>query len=298
MIDTISIKDYTLPPDFVNHCRNSTLPVAIVGNGGSLKELTSDDFHQINSSRVMRCNWSFQDTSPIKKEYMIYFSQAYGSGKEPELASLLDECIDRGDVKVFRSCTYIIPGTKDVELYVTPDSRPVWPTTGIQMLYYASFAIPTPEIIIGGMDMYTYKRPSRHLSKEEGLKYLQSAGKPFGNSPKDSIGSTFLKANLCMAGHEVWTDAIRTHKLSLHFMEIDMLILLECFGQLILTDTKVTILKNPILTDIYNIARDNIELIQQYFDHTPGFIHSINSQKPSYCMWRLINNMQDKLLPD
>ena len=80
-----TFQDFDLPKDFVQECRNESLPIAVVANGGSLQMLTDDQIQNINKSRLYRCNWAFQDPLPIKRKYAIYFSQAYGGSESSPL---------------------------------------------------------------------------------------------------------------------------------------------------------------------------------------------------------------------
>lgn len=298
IIDSIEPRDFSFPETFVNHCRDINTPVAVVGNGGSLEELDDKTIDKINECRLLRCNWAFKDPSDIKKQYTLYFSQAYGSKREMEIVNQLDEHIENNKVSIFRYFIHILYNDHPMCTLATPGRIPVWPTSGIQMLLYAAFKMSMPEVHIAGIDMYTYKRPSRNMTKQETLDYLKKYGKKFSSSADNSAGLTMYKENLCLVTPSQWRDFVKNTGITEHFAEVDVLILMLCFAQFIIKNIPVHIYSCDILQNIYSETRDNMSIVKNYFAPIPDNIHNPVSRKSSYMMWRLINRVTDEVLPE
>ena len=296
-INIATTRDFSFSPSFVNHCRDSTLPVAVVGNGGSLEMLNSKTIDIINESRLLRCNWAFNDPSDIKKQYTMYFSQAYGSSREKELVDQLDEQIENKKLDIFRYHIHILYNDDPMCSLATPGKVPVWPTTGIQMLLYAAFKMQLPALHVAGIDMYTHKRPSRVMSKADTQEYLKKYGKKFSSSPDNSAGLTMFKENLCLVPPTQWRSFVKNTGVTEHYVEVDVLILMLCFAHLIVKKIPVYIYECNVLQQVYDITNNNITTIRDYFTQTTQALHHSGKQKSSYTMWRLVNQTVDEVLP-
>ena len=294
ILNSVDFRDFSISSSFRNFCKDKSIPVTVLGNGGSLNELSQREIEYINTTRLLRCNWAFLDPSNIKKEYTIYFSQAYGCSKEKDLTQQLDDAIGRNKVNIFKYIDNILYTNQPNVSLADNKSRPVWSTTGIQMLLYATYKLQCTEINIAGMDLYTYKRPSKQMSPDEILKYLKTQGKTFSRSPSTSAGTTIDKGNLTYISPDHWRSLIKKEKATWHYIETDILLLFKCFIKAITSNTKINIIKNPALDKIYKITKDNRELLSKYFTHAdlsaPTGIY--------YKTWHLINRTVNTILPD
>jgi hypothetical protein len=297
------VSDVNLDPEFVMECRDHTKPIAVIGNGGSIENLADDQIDTINSCRLFRCNWAFRDPSKIKKQYAMYFSQAYGAGvkgagEDSKLVDMFNESANHDQVSFYRMWTQVCYSHNPMTSLVAPDRCPVWPTTGIQMLAHASFYIPSPSIYIAGVDMYMYKRPKRIMNKKDTLEYLKKYGKTFSLSADNSAGTSLFKENLSHVTPDQWKKLLKEFKATKHYIEVDILLLFQSFAQCILNNREIHILGNPALLQLYNIVCDNMDLMKQFFNTTS--LHSDDEKiKPCvYNMWRLINNTMIQVLPD
>ena len=297
------LPDVNLDPRFVMECRDHTKPIAVIGNGGSIETLSDDQIDTINSCRLFRCNWAFRDPSKIKKQYAMFFSQAYGAGvngagEESKLVDMFNESANSDQVSFYRMWSQVCYSHNPMTSLASPDRCPVWPTTGIQMLSYASFYVPSPSIYIAGVDMYMYKRPKRIMNKKETIEYLKKYGKTFSLSADNSAGTSLFKENLCHVTPDTWKKLLSEQKATKHYIEVDILLLFHSFAQCILSNRQVHILENNVLSQLYNIVSNNMALMKQFFNNTS--LHSDNEKiKPCvYNMWRLINNTMIQVLPD
>ena len=300
---TERLSDVNLEPKFVMECRDSSIPIAIIGNGGSLEGLTDKQINAINTSRLFRCNWAFRDPSKIKKQYAMYFSQAYGAGangvgEDSKLVEMFNESSNSGKITYYRLYTQVCYSQNPVTSLASPCRAPVWPTTGIQMLLYASFWVPSPSIYIAGVDMYMYKRPKRIMNKKDTLDYLKKHGKTFSLSADNSAGTSLFKENLTHVTSETWMQLLKEQKATRHYIEVDMLILFQALAQCVLNNREVIIYNSPVLERLLDIVRDNMDLLKIFFN-----LKSINSSEEKissvvYSMWRLINNTMLQVLPD
>lgn len=294
-----SPRDYALPPDFVETCKDSNVDVAVVGNGGSISDLSDIEIKNINKSRLFRCNWAFKDPSKIKKEYAIYFSQAYGAaihgvGSDTHLVQQIDECIETGTVSVFRYWIDILYNENPLCTFLSPDGVPVWPTTGIQMLLFAAYQVTCPAVHVAGIDMYTHKRPDKAMNKQQTLEYLKKYGKPFSDSRDNSSGITLQRVNLTYGTPSQWSEQLKKFHMTYHFIHIDILVLMLCFYRFYSTSTPVYIYQNSAVSKIKQITHDNISMVHDYFTSTGSLNNQIN-KKNCYRMWRLINKTASDL---
>ena len=229
-----------------------TTSVSVVGNSGSVLELSKSDYDKINNSRLIRCNWAFKDPSPIKKEYTNYFSQAYPAeeSKNPGQGSIQEELdfeCEMQNVHIYDSVTYVLydncPGTA----LMNPKGSPVYSTTGGQMLMYASFMLRPTELNIAGIDMYTHNRPKLGNDTTRIRKYLADVGKPYSGQKNTSIGLSMFKPNLTYILPEQWRELLHEKRHTVHSLESDVLLLLRSFAQLCLIGTKTNFMKTPHL---------------------------------------------------
>tara|TARA_R110001606_G_scaffold381574_1_gene542868 strand:+ start:279 stop:1172 length:894 start_codon:yes stop_codon:yes gene_type:complete len=294
ILDSIQSRDFNISSTLREFARDRSIPVTVLGNGGSLSELSEDDIEYINKTRLLRCNWAFLDPSKIKKEYIIYFSQAYGNPGEKELSDQLDEAITANNVSIFKYQDRITYTDQSHVSLMDDGGRPVWSTTGIQMLLYATYILQCSKINIAGMDLYTYNRPSRSMGKEDIIKYLNTHGKTFSRSPKESAGVTTEKGNLTYITPEVWRKLCKDKKATWHYIETDILLIFKCFTKAITSNIVINIIKNPAMSEIYKITNKNIDLLSEYFSNptlsAPTGVY--------YNTWRLINSTANTILPE
>ena len=293
-----SMIDYELPPEFVKQCKDPTIPVSVLGNGGSLNTLTDEQVTNINNSRLFRCNWAFKDPGKIKTEYAIYFSQAYNGPTEQKLKSQVDNAIETGRMTVYRYIFNVLYNYNPMCSLISSDGIAVWPTSGIQMLLHAAFIIRPGTINIAGIDMYTYKRKKLHLSKEETLQYLKKHGKQFSESGDDSSGIGFGKDNMTLVNPEYFIDKIHSKRFTYHNYESDLLLCMNAFTQCMIAETTVNIYQCDVLAALYEIVQDNIELLRDYFTSSTDCLQNLQKLKPSYNTWRLLHNIKKNALPD
>lgn len=294
----LSTQDFNLPQEFVTHSKDQSAPVAVVGNGGSLETLTQEQIDNINNSRLFRCNWAFKDPGKIKKQYAMYFSQAYGGTNEKDLTSQVDDAVANNKLHIYRYVIHVLYNHNPMCSLISSDGIAVWPTSGIQMLLQAAFMIRPPRLYIAGIDMYTYKREKLHLTKDETMEYLKNYGKKFSDSPDNSTGIGFIKDNMTLVTPKTFTDIILNKKFTYHNYESDILLTFNAFAQCILNKTEVIIYQCPVLTKIYEETNKNLELILNYFKSGENILNDINKKKISYNMWRLIHKTKKLALPD
>lgn len=295
---TTDVHDYQIPPKFLEHSRDSNKPISVIGNGGSLSELTTEEINILNKTRLFRCNWAFNDPSEIKKQYAIYFAQAFDGSGESNFTQACKDASSSSKFTWYKFQRHVIYDFNIYNSVLDPDGNAVWPTTGIQMLLTAAFLIPSPAIHIAGLDMYTYKRNKRDLTNQEVLDYLKKHGKTFSKSPINSAGTGLMKTNLTYVKPETFAARINERKSTWHYIEIDILILLKIFSHCILSNRPVHIYHCDILKDIYKVAKNNLECIKEYYS-----LDRLSYDKPEalpkvYNMWRLINKTMDQVLPD
>lgn len=294
---TPTLRDYDLPSKFIEHSKDSTIPIAVLGNGGSIDSINRKETNTINDCRLFRCNWAFRDPSKIKKEYAFYLSQAYGSettGKvETQLRMELDSLVDQNEVFIYRYWTNILYTHQYGLSYIDPFGLPVWPTSGLQMLLYASYKVSSPSLYIAGIDMYTHNRPKTRMSKQDFKKWMETHGKRFSVSD-GSAGTTHSKSNLSIVPPSVWVDKIKEHKKTMHYIEIDILLTMQSFAQCILTNRPVYILHSPFLTKIYKYT-------EEYIDTIKLFLTSMTQEDRlenipiTYSMWRIVNKIMSEI---
>lgn len=293
-----AMQDYTNPQDFVMHCKDDTQPVAVVGNGGSLETLTDTQIDLINQSRLFRCNWAFQDPGKIKKQYAIYFSQAYAGSLEKDLKNKVDSAVASNNIYIYRYIIHVLYNHNPMCSLISSDGVAVWPTSGIQMLLQAAFMIRPPKLYIAGIDMYTHKRKKLHLSGQETLDYLKQHGKKFSDSPAISAGIGFGKDNMTLVNPEYFSNVIIDKKFTYHNIESDMLLVFNAFAQCILNKTQVEIFQCDILSKIYEMTKSNMSIVTNYFEQGHDPLNNISKKKSSYNMWRLIHHAKKSVLPD
>ena len=300
LLETLQARDFDLPPKFISFSKDVTKPISVVGNGGSLKKLSTDQIDTINNSRLFRCNWAFKDPGPIKKEYTMYFSQAYGAAAEDvanserHLVDQLDAYCDANQLLIYRYWIHILYNKHPGCTFATPNRVPVWPTTGIQMLLFASFQLETPSIHIAGVDMYTHNRPTGELTKKQILDYLDKEGKTFSESAEGSAGIAMFKENLCMVTPQVWSSLVQDKRITYHYVEIDTLVTMFCFCHNITINRPVYIYECEVLSKIYDLTYKNLDLLQEYFDITKDTTNKQNI-KTCYKMWRMLNDTVKQL---
>lgn len=288
--------DYDLPKDFVSHCKDNTIPVAVLGNGGSLSKLTKQQIDTLNTCRLFRCNWAFNDPLPIKKRYAMYFSQAYGL--EKYLQERVNEALDSGKMMIYRSVTDVLYNRHPLVSFLNKLQLPVWPTTGIQMLLQAAHIRP-PKVYIAGVDMYTFKRPKGRLTKQQGLKWLKEHGKTFSESVANSIGTSFYKcseSNLTLVSTKQFIKQMQTLKRTAHYLEIDVLLLMYALAQFKITNVELEIMHNPVIEHVNTVVDQNLDQIKKHFSFKTS--SDSRSQQTSYVIWRLINNIVDWVMDD
>lgn len=293
---TPQIWDEQLPNEFVKSCNDSTKPISVVGNGGSLELLTDKQIEQINQTRLFRCNWAFNDPSNIKKEYAIYFSQAFGGNEEEKFTKKARTTLLEGKWKYYRFQNEILYNFHPMCTLVDEKKYCVWPTSGIQMLMVAAFQIQAPVIYIAGIDMYTYKKPRGKLTKEQEIQYLKNHGKKFSSSPDNSCGITHEKNNLTFVDPTYWTNKIKKDKFTYHYIECDYLMLMITFANLQLRECKTVFFKCNILEQIYNITQKHLDIISDYYNLRD--ITNPKSQITCYNMWRLVNKTMKSIIYD
>lgn len=296
--DAITSRDLNLPVNFVTQCKNRSIPIAVIGNGGSVSTLTESQIEELNNYRMFRCNWAFKDPSKLKKQYAFYISQAYGSGKENKLKEELDESIDLNITNIYRFCIQILYNWNKMTSFCTPDGHPVWPTSGIQLLWHAAFHVPTPSIHLAGMDMYTHNRPKRHMSPEEALKWMETHGKTYSSLEDKSVGTSFRKPNLCMVDTDHWASKIKEYGSTQHYLEIDILAAMIALAHCVLKEIKIYTYNCPNLDIILTMTKNNLETIQKYYSVRRLDLTSLEMQSACYNMWRLLNKTVDKVSGD
>lgn len=284
-------QDRSLDPGFVAHCRDNTIPVSVVGNGGSLNELTDDQIAVINESRLLRCNWAFKDPSKIKKQFAIYFAQAYGGGGEKNFTDKVERSWQDKHFIYYRFAKFVVYNFHPMCSFMDEDKHPVWPTTGIQMLMTSAFLFRPKKIYIAGIDMYTYKRPALHLSKRETAEWFKKYGKTFSESPTTSAGTTFKKENLTYITPQSFIQKLDQYKFTKHFIEVDILVLFFTFLQFIYNDTDVEIFSCSVLSMIYNETKQNYDTVNNYFTKPYEGV----SFTSNYKMWSLVNKVVKNL---
>jgi len=301
LVETPNARDYNLPPSFVSNCKDISTPVAIVGNSSSVQELSPVQIDNINKSRLLRCNWAFKDPSKIKKKYTIYFSQAYGAAmdtpghSESNLVNQLDNAVNNNDLLVYR---YVLNPVVKKHLgwtFKSPHGYAVWPTTGIQMLMYACSSMKFKDIIITGIDMYTYNRPSGDMTSEQIREYLKTEGRTFSESPDDSAGLTMYKENITYISPPDWESRVDKYKMTSHFIDVDLLQTMYCLAYLNIHKKNVSIYNSSTLELINQFTIDNIEIVQQYFDRMRSSLDCTEAIQASYNMWKLINMIVPKI---
>lgn len=291
-------RDLNLPTDFVKHCKDSTIPIAVIGNGGSVSTLTKAQIEKLNNYRLFRCNWAFKDPSKLKKQYAFYVSQAYGSGKENKLKAELDDSISLNITSIYRFCIQILYNWNKLTSFCTPEGHPVWPTSGLQMFWHAAFHVPTPSIHLAGMDMYTHNRPKRHMSPVEIKEWMETHGKTYSSLEDKSVGTSFRKPNLCVVDTDNWISGIKKHLSTQHYIEIDILFALISFAHCKLNGTSVHIYNCPNLETIQKEAINNIDIIKRYYGARNNQLDDIQMKPICYSMWRLLNNTVDIVTGD
>ena len=300
----MNVKDYfsttffdaDLPKDFILECRDESKPIAVVANGGSLQSLTDAEISTINNCRLYRCNWAFQDPLPIKKRYAIYFSQALGGSESSGLREKLNNSLDDG-LLIYRSITNILYNFNKACTFVNKGKAPVWATSGVQMMTHAAFLTKKPHVYIAGLDMYSYKRPPGRLKPEQVIKYLNDVGKTFSESPKNSVGAAHVRCsetNLTFVDSQIWQNTLKRNKWSAHYLEIDLLLLINAFAQLIHKNIDITIYHSPNIMYCLDQTNKHIDMVTDYFNQTN--LKSPSSQKITYNMWRLLNKTVDFML--
>lgn len=290
--------DQQLPSDFVTHCKDQTIPISVVGNGGSLQQLKSSDISTINDTRLFRCNWAFNDPNKIKKQYAIYFAQAFNGTHEQKFTETCKAANNRKQFIYYRFQDKVVYNYNLMNTFLDEDGEPVWPTSGIQMLIQAAYIIPTPEIHVAGMDMYTYKRDKKHMSKKEMLSYLKKYGKTFSDSPTNSAGLGFVKRNLTYIKPDKFVNTVKLKKHVYHHAEVDMLVLFNIFTHCILTNREILFHGCEFMKSIYNICGENISTLKEYFTIKQDTFNQIPSLSKSYNAWRLVNKTMNVMLPD
>ena len=293
-----SATDLSLTQEFIEECKDSSIPIAIVGNGGSIETLTEDHIKKLNSYRLFRCNWAFRDPSNIKKSYAFYISQAYGSGPDHEIVPELDNSMEQGITKIYRFSTQILYTWNRVMSFCSPTGHPVWPTSGIQLLWHAAFHVPAPSIHIAGMDMYTYKRPSRHMNSTELAEWMQTHGKKYSSFNDKSVGTSFMKPNLCMIDTQKWTQGIKEFKSTQHYLEIDILAAMIALAHCTLKGIQLYIYNCPNLDIIRNITVQNLDTIKDYYASRRMELGDPGMKPVCYNMWRLLNSTMNKVIDD
>ena len=290
--------DQRLPDEFVTQCRNQTLPISVIGNGGSLQQLKSRDIKTINDTRLFRCNWAFNDPSKIKKQYAMYFASAFNGAHEQKFTETCKAANDNKQFIYYRFQKDVVYNFNLMNTFLDESGQPVWPTSGIQMLIQAAYVIPSPAIHIAGMDMYTYKRDKRHMSKKEVLKYLKQYGKTFSNSPTNSSGIGFVKQNLTYVQPDRFVKTVQDKKHVYHHAEVDMLVLFNIFTHCIVTDRKLVFHGCEFMESIYNICGENISILKDYFKIKLDTFNHVSTLPKSYNTWRLVNKTMNVMLPD
>lgn len=258
--------------------------------------LSSTDYDKINNSRLIRCNWAFKDPSRIKKEYSVYFSQAYPV--EEAIANELDFACECNRVHIHDSVTYVLYDNCSGTALATPTRSPVYSTTGGQMLLYATFKLKPKQLNLAGIDLYTHDRPQLGRNPEAIRNYLETTGKPFSINPTGSIGLSMFKPNLTYIHPIEWSDLLFKKKHTVHSLETDVLLLLRSFAQLYMFDTKITFMNTPHLERIYIIAREHVDLCMKYFNLQRDFLNSDDSMNVCYQMFKIINQLCDEISPE
>lgn len=292
-LQTPDARDFSLDPTFVEFSKDDNVDVAVVGNGGSITGLSETDINTINNCRLFRCNWAFKDPSKIKKQYTLYFSQAYGAAthgisSESHLAEQVDSCINDGTMTVYRYWIDILYNENPLCTFVSPNGVPVWPTTGIQMLMFAAFQVNAPAVHIAGIDLYSHARPAHQMSKQETMEYLKKHGKPFSDSRDGSCGITLQRVNLTYTTPSDWLSRLKQSHMTYHFLHVDIMLMMICFYRLHTTKTRTYIYESKVVEKIQQIAMDNIDMLHDYVTSSSSLDLDIN-KKNCYRMWRLVN---------
>lgn len=291
-----TMQDYDLPRDFVKSCHDQSAPIAVVANGGSLQMLTDAQISNINKSRLYRCNWAFQDPLPIKKQYAIYFSQALGGSEESPLRDKLNQSIDDG-LLIYRTMTNVLYNHNLACSFRTKQGAAVWATSGTQMMTHASFMTKKPHIYVAGMDMYSYKRPRGRMTPKQVVKYLKTTGKTFSESPGNSVGSAHARCsetNLTFTDSQTWINSLKSRGWSAHYIEIDVLLLMHAFANIILKGIDTTIYHSPNVSYILDTTEKNLQMVTDYFNQRD--LNTLKSNKITYNMWRLVNQTVDYMI--
>lgn len=290
--------DFNIDPGFVEECRDHSIPISVIGNGGSLSTLNNVQINELNQTRLFRCNWAFDDPGKIKKRYAIYFAQAFNGTMEQDFTESCKQASYSGKFIWYRFQKNVVYDFSLLNSVLEPGGFPVWPTTGIQMLLTAAFLIPCPEINIAGLDMYTYNRDKIHMTKKELNVYMKQHGKTFSRSPNNSAGTTLFKSNLTYVTPKQFVDTVQKKKATFHYIEIDILILLKIFIHCITQNKKINFYNCDMLQNIHNTVQQNQHIVTEYFKLTDQTFYNIQYIPAIYNMWRLINKIMDQVLPE
>lgn len=282
-------QDQLIDPKFIAHCRDINIPVSVVGNGGSLNDLTDGQIKLINESRLLRCNWAFQDPSKIKKQFAIYFAQAYKGTGEKNFTYKVERAWQSKQFIYYRFHKHVVYNFNAMCSFKDEYDHPVWPTTGIQMLMTAAFLFRPKKLYIAGLDMYTYKRPSLHMGKQELAEWFKKHGKTFSESPTSSAGTTFNKENLTYITPVSFAQKLKKYKFTKHYIEVDILVLFFTFLQYIYNDTDIEFFSCKVLSSIYSETKQNYNIVNNYFSQPPR-TENFNYDD-IYKMWRLVNRV-------
>jgi hypothetical protein len=263
--------------------------IAVVGNGTSLTELSKSQINTINSTQLFRCNWCFQDPTPIKRNLFIYFAQAYKHDKN--LTLKLHQSIEAKEISFTKSVVSVLYIENPNLFYLDQNGDCLWATSGLQMLHYACRYVPK-KIYIAGIDFYTHGRKTKYVTHEEKEKYLAGHGisKNFGESPRDSIGIQHVWNNVTPVPKEVHINALKSRGCTTHNMVTDILFLIDLVIRL--DGIELICYGVPTLELLIKTIQDNTDECRSLM-LAPEDPEQI---KASYRLWRFVTKLV-RLIP-
>ena len=258
--------------------------IAVVGNGSSLQDLTRKQIDTINRSDLFRCNWFFQDPSPIKKDLSVYFAQSYKH--DMNLTRKLHEEYEAKRISFHRRVTNVLLIENPNLFYLDQNGDCLWGTTGMQMLHYAGRHSPT-KIYIAGIDFYTHGRDTKYITNDQKDDYFKHHGvsKSFGESPPDSIGIQHSWNNVTQVSKKIHVDTLMSRKGTVHNMVIDILFLTDLVIRL--DNIELVCFGVPTLELLIKTIQDNTEECRSLMiaPENPEQI------KASYRLWRFVTKL-------
>ena len=145
--------------------------------------------------------------------------------------------------------------------------------------------------------MYSYKRPPGRMTPKQVVEYLETTGKTFSESPGNSVGSAHARCsetNLTFTDSPTWINSLKSKGWSAHYIEIDVLLLMHAFANILLRGTNITIYHSPNVSYILDTTEQNLQMVTEYFNQRD--LNTLKSNKLTYNMWRLVNQTVDYMI--